>query len=112
MKNKKNSNHLNKKDDLIVDEYFYLPKKRGNGLLKRKISKNQKGEVTRYSLTYINHNLHNGDNGRVLGYDNAHGCHHKHYMGEIEKIEFINFEQIEELFQREFEVIYEKSNKK
>ncbi|MFK5985429.1 MAG: hypothetical protein QM479_08375, partial [Pseudomonadota bacterium] len=27
--------------------------------------------------------LHQGDNGRVFGYDNAHDYHHKHFFGNI-----------------------------
>ncbi len=29
--------------------------------------------VTRYNLAYINHEMFQGDNGRVLGFDNATG---------------------------------------
>lgn len=28
---------------------------------------------------FLNHELYQGDNGRVIGYDNAHGYHHRHY---------------------------------
>jgi len=37
-----------------------------------------KGKVVRYNLAYINHDIFQRDNGRVLGYDNAHGTHHRH----------------------------------
>lgn len=67
---------------------------------------NNKGEATRYSLAYINYQLFSGDNGRVLGYDNAHGYHHKHYMGKVEPIKFYNYQELENEFQREFEVLY------
>ena len=67
-----------------------------------------KNIVVRYNLVYINYNLCQKDNGRVLGYDNAHGLHHKHDMGTVEPIEFIGYEKIEERFQRECEVIYDK----
>lgn len=67
--------------------------------------------MTRYSLAYINHNIFTGDNGRVPGYYNAHGDHHKHYMGKIEPVTFITFTEIEERFQHEFEVIHEKIKK-
>ncbi len=39
--------------------------------------------VTRYNLAYINHSICNVDNGRVLGFDNAHDYHHTHYIGEV-----------------------------
>ena len=73
---------------------------------------NQAGEVTRYSLAYINYHIFQKDNGRVLGYDNAHGYHHKHCMGKIESFHFINFQELEEKFQQEFEVLHEQSKKK
>ena len=61
------------------------------------------GKVTRYSLAYINYRLFHDDNGRVLGYDNAHGNHHKHYMGKIEPVTLNNFQ--------EFEVLHEQTKK-
>ena len=60
------------------------------------------GEVTRYNLAYINHSIYGLDNGRVLGYDNAHGYHHRHYMGVVEPIVFRGFEDIEAMFEREW----------
>lgn len=62
--------------------------------------------------TYINHYLFAGDNGRVLGYDNAHGFHHKHHLGEMEEVNFTSFTDIEERFQKEFEMIHEQARKK
>ena len=46
--------------------------------------------VARYNLAYINHAICQGDNGRVLGFDNAHDTHRRHYMGEIEAVEFVS----------------------
>lgn len=96
---------------LIYDECSTLPKSRGNGQLVRRVSVDDDNKVTRYNLAYINHNLCGIDNGRVLGYDNAHGYHHKHFMGRVEPVEFISFEEIENRFQREFGVLYEKTKK-
>jgi hypothetical protein len=42
------------------------------------------------------------DNGYVVGYDNAHGYHHRHFKGSIEPIDFINFEDVEARFQRDW----------
>ncbi len=97
---------------LIEDEVIELTKSQGNGILRRQIWVNNNGEVTRYSLTYINYQLFAHDNGRVLGYDNAHGYHHKHYFGEIEPIVFKNFQEIENRFQKDFEVLHERFKKK
>ena len=101
-----------KSERLLIDEVLTIHKSKGNGLLKRRVWVNENNEVTRYGLTYINHHIHTGDNGRVLGYDNAHHYHHRHYMGEIEPVDFKNFNDIEARFQQEFEVIYEKCKKK
>ena len=97
---------------LITDESITLARREGNGILRRQVWVGAAGKVTRYSLAYINHHIFQGDNGRVLGYDNAHGYHHKHYMGEIEPVHFNNFQETEEIFQQEFEVLHEQSKKK
>jgi hypothetical protein len=91
---------------VLYDECTILPKAKGNGQLVRRVSVGAHGIITRYSLAYINYGLCRVDNDRVLGYDNAHGYHHRHYMGTIEPVNFINFEQTEEQFQKEFEVLY------
>jgi hypothetical protein len=109
---KKDKKRKIKTERLLFDEVITIHKSKGNGILKRYVMVNEDDEVTRYSLAYINHNIHGGDNGRVLGYDNAHNYHHRHYMGEVEPIDFKNFEDIENRFQQEFEVIYEKCKKK
>lgn len=103
---------LIKGNHLLEDEVITLSRSKGNGILKRQIWTDDDGAVTRYSLTYINHHLHNADNGRVLGYDNAHGYHHRHYFGKVEPITFNSFMEIENKFQQEFEVLHEKIKKK
>ncbi len=106
---KKQKNKSIKTERLLEDESFMLHKSKGNGVLRRQIWVDESDEVTRYSLAYINHRLFSGDNGRVLGYDNAHGYHHRHYLGEIEATTFESFDKLEALFQREFEVLHEKA---
>jgi len=49
------------------------------------------GQVRRYYLAYINHGICGVDNGRVVGYDNVHGYHHRHLMGHVEPIEFVSY---------------------
>jgi len=75
-------------EHLIEDDAITLHKSKGNGILRRQVWVDNEGEVTRYGLAYINHLIYTGDNGRVLGFDNAHGYHHKHYMGNIESVSF------------------------
>jgi hypothetical protein len=38
----------------------------------------------------------------VVGYDNAHGYHHRHWMGEVEAVAFVSFEDIEAKFQADW----------
>jgi hypothetical protein len=38
------------------------------------------------------------DNGRVLGYDNSHHFHHRHFMGKREAIEFTTYAALVERF--------------
>lgn len=79
--------------------------KQGGGVLAYEVwgVASKKGvEVTWYSLAYINHEMFQGDNGRVLGFDNAHGYHHRHFLGHIEDVKFISFENTLERFQQEW----------
>ncbi len=86
----------------VVDETFTISRKRGNGLLRREVWVDRHGRVVRYNLAYINHALHTGDNGRVVGYDNAHGYHHRHHLGTVEEVEFVCFEDIEARFEQDW----------
>jgi len=110
-KGKKGKRRKVKKDSLIRDETLKISRKNGNGSLIRRVWQDDKGNVTKYSLAYINFKLYTGDNGRVLGYDNAHGYHHKHFMGNEENINFTSFEKIEETFEKEYKVLHEKAKK-
>lgn len=89
-------------DRKIVDESHKISDARGNGCLRREVWVDADGRITRYNLAYINHNLHQGDNGRVIGYDNQHGFHHRHHFGKVEKVEFLSFEDIEENFEQDW----------
>ncbi|NOT99508.1 MAG: transcriptional regulator [Sideroxydans sp.] len=86
----------------ISDDSWSLSSKNGNGILRREVWVNAKGKVVRYNLAYMNHKIFQGDNGRVVGYDNAHGYHHRHLMGVVEPVEFKSFEEIEEQFQADW----------
>ncbi|MFM9971276.1 MAG: transcriptional regulator [Burkholderiales bacterium] len=95
-------------ESLLEHERFEVSSKSGGGLLSYEIwgyRAQGKLVVTRYNLAWINHSIHQGDNGRVLGFDNAHGYHHRHFMGRIEKVDFVNFEATQERFQREWREI-------
>ncbi len=96
------------KDSLLEQERFELRPKSGGGLLSYEVwGYQERGKivVTRYNLAYINHSICHVDNGRVLGFDNAHDYHHRHYMGEITAVEFISYEATLERFQQEWQEI-------
>ncbi len=92
-------------DKKVVDEAHKISDKRGNGQLRREIWVDVNGRVTRYNLAYINHKVYQGDNGRVVGYDNQHGYHHRHYFGDVEPIDFVSFEDVEERFEQDWLVL-------
>lgn len=54
--------------------------------LRREVWDDEQGRVVRCNLAYINRGIFQGDNGRVVGYDNAHGFHHRHFMGVVEPV--------------------------
>lgn len=93
-------------DTKIIDESHKISDKRCNGKLRREIWVDSiTGKVTLYNLAYINHRLYAGDNGRVVGYDNAHDGHHRHYFGVVEPVDFVSFEDIEERFERDWIIL-------
>jgi Family of unknown function (DUF6516) len=85
-----------------VDERLFVPRARGGGIVRREIWIDAPGHVVRYNLAYINHLIYSGDNGRVLGYDSAHGSHHRHYKGKVTAVELESFEEIDAAFQKEW----------
>lgn len=109
---KKNNKKPKIKDYLLFDETYKYSKSKGNGILRRQVWVGQTGKVTRYCFAYINYRLYRVDNGRVVGYDNAHGYHHKHVMGEVIPIDYTTFEALEAEFQLEFEVHHAKARQK
>ncbi|HEV2136413.1 MAG TPA: hypothetical protein VGR47_19475 [Terracidiphilus sp.] len=84
----------------IRTEEYRLKGKRKGALLKEQISF-EDGKVLAYSLAYINLRRCPVDNGRVLGYDNSHGYHHRHFMGRIEPVDFSTYAALAERFIQE-----------
>lgn len=78
-------------------EVHRLKGKRKGATLKEQIWF-EDGQVIAYSLAYVNLRVFPRDNGRVLGYDNSHGYHHRHFMGKVEPIEFTSYEALAECF--------------
>jgi hypothetical protein len=93
-----------------VDEEFTLAKPRKGAKLRREVWQTEDREVVRYSLAYINHRICGRDNGRVLGYDNSHDGHHRHFMGSVEPVELDSYEAIVEQFEDELTQIWRKED--
>ena len=92
-------------ETLLEYERHEVKAKQGGGVLAFEVwgmASKRETQVTRYSLAYINHALFHGDNGRVLGFDNAHGYHHRNFMGRVEAATFVSYEATLERFQREW----------
>lgn len=83
-----------------------IPKRLGGGKLKEMVEQEMpSGKVLHYSLAYINPGIFGDDSGRVLGYDNAHGFLHKHYMGQVTRDPFITWEHLRTKFEAEWREI-------
>jgi len=86
----------------VVSEQLPINTKRGGGIINIEAWENENGEVVKYSLAYINHLIFSSDNERVIGYDNTHHFHHKHYFGEISEVnDFTNYQDLVERFENE-----------
>ncbi len=86
----------------VVSEQHFVNSKNDGGVIKIEAWENNNGQIIKYSMAYINHSIYSGDNGRVLGYDNTHNFHHKHYFGEIIEIDnFVSFLKQVEDFEQE-----------
>jgi hypothetical protein len=71
----------------VVDDTIYLKRPRRGAVLKEEVWQDQDGQVVKYSFAYINPAICGADNGRVLGYDNSHDPHHRHFMGKQESVQ-------------------------
>ena len=88
-----------------VDNTSYLTGKRRGAVLKEEVGYIG-SEVVKYSLAYINPRTCGVDNGRVLGYENSHDYDHRHFMGEVEEVEFPGYEALVDRFQKEVEDLW------
>ena len=73
-----------------LDLEFAVPKKLGGGLVRMSVDR---AVPPRYSFAYINPRICSLDNGRVLGYDNRHGDHHRHFMGIRSEVTFTSVDE-------------------
>ena len=72
--------------------------------VKFEITQGDKSELRPHGLNY-SFTLHDPSNQRLIGFDNAHGYHHRHFMGVVEPVEFLSYEATVERFQREWSEI-------
>ncbi len=92
-----------------VAQTSYLTGKRRGAILKEEVWF-QGDRVVKYSLAYVNPLVCVVDNGRVLGYDNSHNRHHRHYLGETQTIEFSSYELLVDRFEREVRELWRRED--
>jgi len=46
----------------------------------------------------------------VVGYDNAHDGHHRHYFGVVEPVSFVSFEDTEVRFEKDWIALKDKND--
>jgi len=63
----------------------------GIGVLREEVWVNEEDEIVRYNLAFLLPHVTAVDNGRVLGFDNAHGVHERHFMGTVESAAFEHY---------------------
>jgi Family of unknown function (DUF6516) len=85
----------------VVDEVTPVRCAAGRGLIREEVWQDADGEIARYNLAFINHFLMSTDNGRVLGYDNSHGHHHRHFKGVVEPFEYVDYQGVRDCFDDE-----------
>ena len=104
-KSGRKSGTKSRKVEKRVDNTSYLTGKRRGAVLKEEVWYIGSA-VVKYNLAYMNPRTCGVDNGRVLGYDNSHDCDHRHFMGEVEEVEFPGYEGLVDRFQKEVEDLW------
>ena len=89
----------------VTDESAVIRCLAGDGVIRVEAWKDNKGKIIRFNLAFINFYLFARDNGRVLGYDTAHGHLHRHFAGTVEPIEAAPCEKVYRRFFREVEAL-------
>jgi len=80
----------------------------GIGILREEVWVDAYGKVARYNLAFLLPHRFQPDNGRVLGFDNAHNIHERHFMGNATKVSFTNYTATARRFFREAESLRRK----
>ncbi len=93
-----------------VDDIDQVRCKSGSyGIIPEEVYVNDAAAMVKYNLVFIHLGLCQQDNGRVLGYDNAHGHHERHWMGSVQPVGFISYERTLRRFLDEVEALKEKA---
>jgi hypothetical protein len=82
----------------------------GIGILREEVWVDTEGEVVRYNLALIFPQQVAMDRGRVLGYDNAHGLHERHFRGKMSEVEYQSYDATARRFYREADAIRRMTN--
>jgi hypothetical protein len=90
----------------VVDEEIVLGRPRRGAKLREEVWEDSQGRVVKYNLAYINPSICSVDHGRVLGYDNNHGSHHRHIRGVVEPVVFEDYESLALRFREEVLAIW------
>jgi len=93
----------------VVDDTCYLGGRRRGAILKEEVWYDG-SQLVKYSLAYINPRVCSEDHGRVLGYDNSHGHHHRHFMGKVRPFQFSTYAELVDRFQREIEALWRRED--
>lgn len=93
----------------VTDEVAMVRCAAGDGLIREKVWEDEEGNVVRFNLAFINFHLFQGDHGRVLGYDSAHGRPHRHFAGSVEVIEPVPYDVVFDRFLAEVELLKRRS---
>ncbi len=90
----------------VVDTKGYIRCASGfYGIRREEVWVDAQGKVVRYNLAFIHHGLCQEDNGRVFGYDNAHGPQERHWMGDVEVVPATTYLETYDRFQAEIDEI-------
>jgi len=77
----------------------------GIGILREEVWVDERGGVVRYNLAFLLPHFCGADRGRVLGFDNAHGVHERHCMGEVRPFRYRGYLATAKRFFREAEAL-------
>ena len=86
----------------VTDVEFHFQCSSGaRAIYREEVYVDETDKVVKYNLAFIHFGVCQADHGRVVGYDNAHGSHERHFMGEAQVVEFTSYEETLSRFQAE-----------